>query len=175
MPKTYDLIGTTTLSTAVSTFTVTLPSTYTDIQIKASLRSSGPNFISGSYLTLNTDTNTTRYSRATIYDEDGGIGAELSFGGGSSQQFGAVMASQTPANTFTAVTVDLINYQSTTTKTYLSFSTGQRQGGATRNIWRNTHGYNQTTPISQLSFIDMSSGGAFIIGSSISIYGIKKA
>jgi hypothetical protein len=174
MPSTYDLIGTTTLSTAVSTFTVTLPSTYTDIQIKASLRSSGPNFISGSFLTLNTDTDTARYSRATMYDEDGAIGAEMGFGNGTSQQFGAVLASSTPANTFTAVTVDLINYQSNTTKTYLTFSTGQRQGGPTRNIWRNTHGYNQTTPISQLSFID-TSGGAFIIGSSISIYGIKKA
>ena len=173
MPSTYDLIGTTTLSTAVSTFTVTLPSTYTDIQIKASLRSSGPNFISTSFLTLNTDTTTSRYSRATMYDEDGAIGAEMSFGSSTSQQFGSVLASSTPANTFTAVTVDLINYQSTTKKTYLSFSTGQRQGGPTRNIWRNTHGYDQTTPISQVSFID--TAGNFIVGSSISIYGIKKA
>jgi hypothetical protein len=173
MPSTYDLISTTTLSSAVSTFTVALPSTYTDIQIKASLRSSGPNFIAASFLILNNDTDTTRYSRATMYDEDGAVGAEMGFGNGTSQQFGSVLSSSTPANTFTAVTVDLINYQSSDRKTYLSFSTGQRQGGPTRNIWRNTHGYNQTTPISQLSFVD--TAGNFIVGSSISIYGIKKA
>lgn len=173
MPSTYDLIGTTTLSSAVSTFTVSFPSTYTDIQIKASLRSNRAQLQSGSLITLNSDTDTSRYLRASMYDEDGGIGTELSFGGGSSQQFVAVMASLTPANTFTAVTVDLVNYQSAQRKTYSSFASGQRQGGPTRYIWRNSHGYNQTTAISQLSFIDGSS--TFVIGSSISIYGIKKA
>jgi hypothetical protein len=173
MPITYELISTTTLSSAVVTFTVSLPSTYTDIQIKASLRSDRASFASGIFHALNTDTDSARYSRVVMYDEDSAIGTEVIKGGGTSSQMGAVIAASCPANTFSATTVDLLDYQSSLSKTYLNFTTSQRQGGPTRYIWRSAHNYNQTAPISQFSFTD--TNGSFVAGSSISIYGIKKA
>jgi hypothetical protein len=175
MPVTYDLISSTTLGSASNTITLELPSTYTDIQIKASLRSDRAANGSNAYFYLNNDTSSGNYSRAIMYDEDGALGTEVVlFGvGGTARQFAAVMAASTPANTFSSVTVDLINYQSSIAKTFSIWCSGQRQGGATRIIWRNTHGYNQTTPVTQFSFVDVN--GNFIAGSTVSIYGIKKA
>jgi hypothetical protein len=108
-----------------------------------------------------------------MYDEDGAIGTEIIIASTAARQIGACLAASCPANTFTPVTFDLINYQSSLPKTSLSFVTAQRQGGPTRFIWRSTLSYNQSTPVSQFSFTDTL--GNFIVGSSISIYGIKKA
>lgn len=174
MPNTYDLITTQTLGTAAATIAISIPSSYTDIQIRTSLRSSRTALIDGVFIYFNADSNTANYNRLTFYDEDGALGSEVGRGNGTSQQWGGVMAASIPSGIFSNGVIDLINYTSNAVKSFNTYQSGQRTGGATRNIWSNYMNWTGTATITTVTLIFPSSSN-FIAGSSVSVYGIKKA
>lgn len=174
MPNTYDLISSTTLTNAVSAFTVSIPSNYTDIQIRASLRSTRSGYAIGNlHLNINGVTSSS-YGRITIYDEGGAIGGERQpVGNSSSAQIGGIAAQNLSSSYFTNVLVNLQNYANSLKKTMDTVTSIQAQGASTRYIWRNAMVFDSTNVISNISFVDTTA--TVDIGSTISIYGIKKA
>jgi len=175
MPNTYELITTQATSSLVSTITVSIPTGFTDIQIRTSFRSTRAGLIDGVGIYFNSDSNTANYNRLTFYNEDGGLGSEIARATSSSQQMGAVLAGSIPVTTqFSNGIVDLINVSSSARKSFNTYQSGQRTGGATRNIWSNYMNWTGTAAISTVTF-QVATGPNFAIGSSVSVYGIKKA
>jgi hypothetical protein len=173
MPNTYDLISTTVLTSAASIIRGTLPSTYTDIQIRASLRSVRATNIDGFEIYFNTDS-ANNYGRIALYNEDGANSQETQrIGSSTGKQIGGLPAANLASSLFNQATVDLLNYSSNAKKIFYSYHSTQRTGGSTRNIWRTAGVWDNTSPITQFTFVGFN--GNLEAGSAISIYGIKKA
>ena len=174
MPNTYNLITTQTLGSAAATIAVSIPSGYTDIQLRLSLRADRAALADGPFIYFNADTNTANYNRLTFYDEDGAQGSEVARGTASSRQMGAVPAASSPANQFGNGIIDLINYTSSAVKSFNTYLSYQRTGGPTRYIWSNYMNWTGTSVISTVT-LGTNNSSNYIAGSSISVYGIKKA
>ena len=173
MPNTYDLISTTTLTTAVAAFTVSLPSTYTDIQVRLSARSTRGTTIDAMELNFNGDSGS-NYGRICAYNENGVNAGEIIKNSNSTgKQIGGAPAASLASNIFGQTTIDLLNYSGNARKIWYSYHSTQMTGGATRNVWRTTGNWSGTAPIT--SFTIRMGNGNVETGSAISIYGIKKA
>lgn len=174
MPNTYDLITTQTLSTATTTLSVSMPTGYTDVQIRLSLRSTRATTNDSLLMYFNSDNNTANYNRLLFYDEDGAVGSEISQGTSSSFQIGAFPGTSMASLLFTTGVVDLINYGSSARKSYNSFNAWQRTGGPTRYIWNQYGNWTGTAAITTVNFTS-ANAAQVAAGSSVSVYGIKKA
>ena len=175
MPNTYDLITTQTLGSNSALITVSLPTSgYTDIQIRVSLRATrAGQAVDAPLIYFNGDSSTANYNRLTFYDENGGTGSEISKGTGTSQQLGAIPAATTNAALFSNGVFDLVNYLSSARKSFMTYTAMQITGGPTRYIWSNFMDYTSTSAISSFTFGTYNS--SYVSGSSVSVYGIKKA
>jgi hypothetical protein len=175
MPNTYDLITTQTLGSTSALITVSLPtSSYTDIQLRVSLRSNrAGQAADGGLIYFNGDSNTANYNRLTFYDEGGATGSEISKGTSTSQQLGTIPAATTNSALFNNGVIDLVNYLSSSRKAFMTYTAFQITGGATRYIWSNFMDYTSTSTITSATFGLFNS--SFVAGSSVSVYGIKKA
>ena len=175
MPNTYDLISTQTLVSSTSTFTVNLPTGYTDVQLRMSLRSNRSGQTADSILFyVNGDTAGANYNRIEFYDESGTLGSELIFGGSMGAQFGGIPAVNANAMLFANSIVDLPQYTSTNRKVITLYNSFQITGGPTRYIWHTNLNWTGTAPLTTVSIVS-GSASSLVAGSSISIYGIKKA
>jgi len=174
MPNTYELITTQTLASSAGSIAVSIPTGFTDIQLRLSLRADRASNAEGPFMYLNTDTNTANYTRLTFYDEDGGVGAEVARGTASSRQFGGIPAASMASNLFGTGVVDLPNYSSSAQKSFNTSLSFQRTGGPTRYIWNNIMSWTGTSAISTVTF-GTNNGSNYVAGSSVSVYGIKKA
>ena len=173
MPNTYDLITTQTLGSSSATISVFIPTGYTDIQLRISLRSTRAADVDNLYMYFNSDNNTANYNRLLFYDESGTLGSEISQGTSSSQQIGAIPAANLVGSLFNVGLIDLINYASSARKSYNTFTSMQRTGGPARYIWNQYNNWTGTATISTVVFL--ASFGSIAAGSSVSVYGIKKA
>jgi hypothetical protein len=173
MPNTFDLIATQSFS-GVSTASISVPATFTDIQIRASVRSNRSADSSNLYFYVNGDTSSGSYGRATLYNENGSNGGEIQPIGvtSSTPQMGAQPAANMSSNLFTNICIDIPNYAGSIKKTYQIYTSVQRQGGALRYIWRNLGIWNSTSPITSIAIFDPLS--TFGSGTQVSVYGIKK-
>jgi hypothetical protein len=170
----YDSIATTTVSTAVSSITFSsIPSTYTHLQLRATLRTSD----SGSYagdivIQFNSDTGT-NYSNHILY----GNGSSAGAAGASSQSKNYTIFTSTAiagASYFGAAIVDVLDYANTNKyKTIRSLSgadynntNGQVRFGSS--VWLNT---NAVSTITLTDYV----GTNFAQYSSFALYGIKGA
>ena len=173
MPSTYEPIATNTLGSDTSTVTFSsIPSTYTDLRIVASVRvaSASIDYFS---MRLNSDT-AANYS--LTYLQGFGLTASSSrFSSLSQGIIGWATSNTEPANQFNFLTVDLMNYSnSTTNKTYLT-----RSNDATNRVYSEVGLYRSTSAISSIVFGTWGAGtfGANNIkaGSTFTLYGIKAA
>ena len=174
MPITYDLITTQTLASSASIIAVSIPTGYTDMQLRLSLRSDRAAYADGPFIYFNADTNTANYNRLLFYDEDGALGSEVARGTSSSRQFGAMPAATSASGFFATGVIDLINYSSSAVKSFNTFLSFQRTGGPTRYIWNQYNNWTGTSAINTVTIGSNNSANIFT-GSSISVYGIKKA
>jgi len=174
MPNTYDLISTNVLTSSATVITGTLPSAYTDIQIRASLKSARTaSGIDGVEIYFNNDTTATG-GRICLYNEDGANSKEIqAIGSSTGKQIGGVPTALLANELFSQTTVDLLNYLSNAKKIFYSYHSVQRTGGATRNIWRTAGVWDSTAPITSFTLRNFNNN--FVAGSAVSIYGIKKA
>ena len=163
MAKTYEPIATTTIATAVSSYTFSsIPATYTDLVLANSIKLTlTPNAIA---IRFNSDT-TTNYS----YTYLAGDGSAASSGRGTSANGMQLDYITTTAN-FGSGRINVFNYANTTTyKTVVS-----RQDYAPAyvtayvGLWRKT-------PEAITSITIYPVGGNFEVGSTFTLYGIKAA
>ena len=161
MPKTYEPIATTTLGSAAASYTFSsIPSTYTDLVLIASIKYA----LSGEFskLTFNGDT-ASNYSSTYII----GNGSAASSGRSSSAAYIGVSYD---ANTETFT--DIFNVQnyanSTTFKTVLNrHSVAGTRAEALVGLWRKTP--------EAINSLTMTSSGNYAIGTTFTLYGIKAA
>jgi hypothetical protein len=159
MPATYDCIATTTLGSAQGSVTFSsIPSTFTDLVLVISTRTSGGNAMT---YQLNTDSTASNYSQTAL----GGDGSTAFSFRQSLNTLGAANSSA-----FNVYRFNFQNYSNTTTfKTVLA--SGGNASADVRSavsLWRNTSAINQI-------ILAMYSGETFQSGSTFTLYGIKSA
>jgi len=179
VPSTYDKIITYTAPSAQTSYTfTTIPSTYTDLVVVASLRADTVTFNNMNYplITYNGDTGA-NYSLTQIFERYYGSQQTLSdrASNANNMNLGPVATTSFGSGIFSAYFLQVQNYSNSTTyKTCLNrISTGgnltDMQGStASVGLWRSTSAITSLT-------ITASSSGKFVAGSTFTLYGIKAA
>jgi hypothetical protein len=168
--NTFSQIASTTLGSAASTIQfASIPSTYTDLKLIISGRSTRNQTDEGAYIYFNNDFSGTTGSYTLIYGN--GTSAVSTRGSNTFMQMADIPALTATSGLFGFIDINVMNYANTTTyKTYLSRNSTTATGsyvGAFAGLWRNT---------AAISTIDVQPGGGqWAIGTSVSLYGILAA
>lgn len=176
MPITYVLIASNVLtSTATSVTFSSIPNTYTDLEIRMSVRSSAAAQAGFLYVQPNGDTTTTNYSTSWLQG-DGTLASSnrwTTSSGFPGPVIDGVTGATSTTNTFSNIVVYLPSYLSTSTKQISSFAVSENNSSSA--VMRaNAHLYAGTTAISSLVIANQA-GPNFEIGSSFWLYGIKNS
>jgi hypothetical protein len=173
MANTYELIASNVLasSTASVTFSA-IPSTYTDLVLRASMRDDINNDFTGNPLTFNGNTSSI-YSRTQLRG-NGATAASVR----ASNAANIDLASLTPgtqiaANTFNSLEIYIPSYTLSQNKPLSTFAVGEANV-TTAYIVINAAIFATTTAISSITLTD-GVGGNFVSGSSFYLYGIKNS
>ena len=173
MPVTYNLIASNTLTTSAASVTFSaIPGTYTDLVLKASIRSArSANFYSLKLIINGTTTSV--YSRT--YLNDGG-GTPLSGRNSASTEiftYESINANTSTSNTFANVEFYLPNYTSSSNKPNSYFGTAETNATvASMSVQANLVQITSAITSLEFSFPDASN---LMSGSSFFLYGIKSS
>ena len=165
MASTYEMIATTTLSSAGTVTFSSIPGTYTDIVLISSAKNSSGS--AGTYqIVLNSDTGA-NYSATYLLGN--GIAASSARFTGNNVAYTS-RSSGSSSTEFSPGIVHFMNYSNTTTyKTLLSRGNeASSTAAAFANLWRST------AAITSIN-LQQPGGGNFAAGSTFTIYGIKAA
>ena len=171
MANTFELIASSTLASASSTIDFTsIPGTYTDLCLKASLRSSDAAAFVNYTLKFN-GSGGTAYSVKVLYGS-GSAATSASSSGAAAGDYGFQDGAGATASTFANVEIYIPNYAGSN---YKYWSTDQVQennataayAGLLAGLWSNTAAINQVTLTS--------SAGNFVTNSTAYLYGVKNA
>lgn len=169
MPVTYTPIATLSSTGSTATFSFTsIPSTYTDLVLSLSLRSSFAISAHDTLIRVNGSTSTL-YSRTRLQ----GDGSSATSSRNTSQTgfySGQVEGANTGSGIFSTQIVQLMNYSNTTTfKTFISRNnTPTDFTDAIVGLWRSTSAINQIDILN-------ADGSNWVSGSTATLYGIKSA
>jgi hypothetical protein len=172
--STYTPLYSQTLSGNTTSVTFSnIPTTYTDLRIVASLRSTRSALWDSLSLRFNSDASST-YSGTNLQSNSS---SNMTSGRESNSVLtftGNFPAASAPSSVFGLITVDILNYSNTTTnKTYLA------KGNATLNATNNDLElisllYRNLSPITSITLLSQTSS-SFVSGSTFTLYGIKAA
>ena len=177
MPSTYTLISSNVLASSAASVTFSaIPSTYTDLVVRASLKATNTNTVtSAGYITFN-GTGGTVYSRTDIQtlSNSNAPTSSRSSNGSEIQSLIIDSANAAFANTFNSTEIYIPSYTVSQNKPVSIYSvaemnntTGYDLMNATAGLWRNT------SAITSITFYPQSA--SFEIGSSFYLYGIKNS
>lgn len=171
MATTFTLISSNTLSASAASITFSsIPSTYTDLCLKFSARSTGGDFYSR--LEFNSDT-ANNYS-AIILRGTGSAAASLTNASRANTTiYSGVNNSSYTAGTFANGEIYIPNYNSSSSKQIGSFAV-MENNGATSYMATNAGLYRGTSAITSLQLL-IDSGFSFDVDSSFYLYGISKS
>ena len=165
MANTYELIASQLLTTTTASITFSsIPSTYTDLKIVASVRSNGA---SEDYSSISINGVTTGFT--SIYVQGNGSSASS---GSLARWGGNYSAANNTANTFGSAELYFPNYLSSTYKSYSVDNVTETNGttayaGLVAGLWSNT---------SAISSITLTAnGGSYVAYSNFYLYGIKNS
>jgi hypothetical protein len=164
---TYELIETKTLGSTQSAITFTsIPQTYTDLYVLASLRSNRGGDILD-ILTLGFNSSTSNRTSRELNGDNGGVSTFTNTNG----RIGLINADSSTANTFSSFAIYIPNYTSSAFKT--ASVEGVLENNASRGI-ENLESFlwSETAAITTLT-LDLELAD-FISGSTVSLYGILK-
>lgn len=166
----FELITTITPN-AVSSFSFTsIPSTYKHLQIRATVRSNYSSTNMGFTVTFNGDT-AANYSYHTLSNTTGsavGSGATVSTSAYSGLSNPAGMST---ANTFSAMTWDILDYANTNKYKTSRITNGYLAAATTYGINHDGTSWRSTAAINQITFNVVV--GSVVTGTRFSLYGIK--
>lgn len=165
----YNLIATTTVGSggAASIDFTSIPATYTDLQIVASVRTDESNTFAALYIKFNN--NTSSYSSRMLFGNGVSAGSLTK----STTETVDINAASNTASVFTNLSVYIPNYAGGNNKSFSIDSAHEQNGTAayaemTGNLWSNTSAINQVT-------FYLASTFKFVQYSSVSLYGIKNS
>ena len=170
MPSTYTLISSNVLASSAASVTFSaIPSTYTDLVVRASTRSS---VAGGVFMQINGDTSSL-YSITRLR----GDGATTSSGltsNATNLYFGLDVYDTSTANTFTSQEIYIPNYTVAQNRAISNFLVQENNAASTNtNIDVESGLYRSTTAITSLTILKTSNN--FVSGSSFYLYGIKNS
>lgn len=170
---TYTLIASNTLSASAASVTFSsIPSTYTDLVLRVSMRHDSAATLFNIDVRFNGDT-ATNYSRTFLT----GDGASPSSSRNTSSAFARILmadAATATANTFASGEIYIPNYTASTNKPLSSFN-AQEDNSTTAYITANAALWQNTAAINQISIFPATSSGNFVAGSSFYLYGLKNS
>jgi hypothetical protein len=172
MPSTYTLIKGETLASSAASYTFTaIPSIYTDIVVRASMRAdSAARLEDPPQLSFNTGS-ISRTSFRSQYSS--GVVQSFFSTAASPQGIGFVDAADSTANTFGSVEIYIPNYSSTSlTKPFSSIAMAENNAAQSHG-WVQASYLNTTSAISSITIA--AAFGNWVIGSSFYLYGIKNS
>lgn len=172
MPVTYQLIASNVLSSNVASITFSaIPSTYTDLVLRASVRKNQATTATEFYIKPNSDSGS-NYSFTMVYGT-GSVATTSSF---ASNTNGLLIryidGTSNTANTFSSSEIYIPNYNSTATKPISSFSV-EENNTTSATMAVQAHLYAGTSAITSL-LIGVPSL-TILAGSSFYLYGIKNS
>jgi hypothetical protein len=164
---TYNLIASNSVgSGGAGAFTFSsIPSTYTDLQIVASLRDTSASASSAVYLSFNGVSS--GYSTKNLYGNGGSVNTNSSSTGYS----GETDASTAAANTFSNLSIYIPNYTSSNTK---SVSVDNAMEDYTTTAYLNLIAWNSTTTAA-ITSVTLTPATLFVQNSTFYLYGIKNS
>jgi hypothetical protein len=177
MPSTYQLIsGTTTTSNASSYTFTSIPSTYTDLILRTSIRSQFTGAVDFN-ITINGDTSSTLYSSVVLYAFGGSPTSAIYSSRNQWEVQNSLESNSATANTFGSIEVYIPNYRAAINKAagtsivaednatgFSGSGSGNAMVGTAAHQWRNTAAITSLTIASP-----------FLSGSSFYLYGIKNS
>lgn len=164
---TMTLISTVTLGSAAANIELTsIPGTFTDLLITASLRSAWANNIEGLLVAFNGSTSNFTWRNLE------GNGSSASSGSSSVGRAGVINANSSTSNTFGSMRFYIPNYAGSTNKSYSVESVTENNATfswqeLTAGLWSNT------AAITSIRFTP-DQGNNLLTGSTMSVYGILK-
>ena len=173
MPSTYTLISSNVLSTSAATVTFSsIPSTYTDLMLKASVKTTSTSATGDFWIRLNSSTSSYSYNRLWSAG-GGGFGAEVSNGDYSGfYTANANGSSALVANIFANGEYYIPNYAGSNRKLASQFMVQERNNSLAY-IETYAHLSDITAAITSLTIIP--NGTDLASGSSFYLYGIKNS
>jgi len=166
MPATYESIATTTLGSAVQTFTFTsIPSTYTDLRLI--ITASATTGTIDTWLYMNNDTGT-NYSQT--YVGGAGTSAASARSSNTAQPYDTNLSSISTIPCL--ITHDIFSYAGSTNKTWLTTVSMDKNGSGV--VLRYVKLWRSTAAINRLDYT-AASGTTFAIGTTATLYGILRA
>lgn len=176
MANTYTLISSNTLGSDSASVTFnSIPSTYTDLNIRISARTNRSSGVpSGDQIIVRYNSDSaTNYSLVSLRG-NGVSGTSSEAGGGNdSSSFYYVAASGNTTNTFTSGEIYIPNYTSTASKQVM-FNAFDETNGTSVYMVQSAQLYRGTSAISSIVFTPKF-GTAILAGSSFYLYGIKNS
>jgi hypothetical protein len=165
-----ELISTQVLSSTSTSVTFSsIPSTFKHLQIRATLRAATSSLaLTDLYLRFNGDNTSANY-RGHILTANGTSVASSDYGSGG-VGLGEIITSTAAASQFTAINIDILDYQGTKNKT--SRALAGLPESTTKRISLGSHLWMSTATVSSLVLSD-TFGSGFVTGSRFSLYGIK--
>lgn len=169
MALTYTLISSSVLSSNAASVTFnSIPSTYTDLVIKMSVRGNAGAYSSGYSLGFNGGAGGASWTYRRLYGYDSTAGSDTGYG--SIPYF--ITGTATTADTFSNEEIYISNYLSSTNKSFDGSHTAENNSTTNWSVSETANLWSNTTAISSLSVV---SSGNFVSGSSFYLYGIKSS
>lgn len=172
MANTFELIASSTLGSAQSTIDFnSIPSTFTDLCVKLSVRNSSANDRRILFVRFNGVTS--GYNDISVRGYNGTVASQLDNGGNNSIAIWDLPAANATSNTFGNIEIYIPNYASSNNKSVSADGVGENNSanGAIAGITAGLS--NITSAISSMSFF--CSPGDFVQYSTAYLYGVKNA
>jgi hypothetical protein len=174
MPNTFELIASSTLGSSASTIDFTsIPSTYTDLCLKLSLRTDYAGLYDEAIFRYNNDSTSPRYSYRTLL----GSGSGVTSGNNTGTSFGYLgrpNGTTSTASTFASFDLYIPNYSGTTWNKSSSLDYGMENNATAAELGLFANLYAQTTAINRITISSFYSAN-FVQYSTAYLYGVKNA
>ena len=172
MATTYELIKGETLASSAASYTFSaIPSTYTDLEIRCSLRTS--NATVDDYVQVQlAGVTANNYTDTYLYNRSGTAGSGSGSSTNSFYYAVAACGSSATSNTFSSAEMYIPNTFSAAYKQIASTFAVENNSTSSYTIDATANLFSNTSSISSVAFI--TSAGTFAAGSSFYLYGIKK-
>ena len=172
MPTTYTLISSEVLASSAASVTFSsIPATYTDLVVRAAVRSNFANTIELMLITINANSGSL-YSMTAVYGT--GVSPASDRDSGTSLNFDPAGAANNTANTFSNYELYIPSYQASQNKPVSSFTVTENNTSDNNRAQANAGLFRSTAAITSLSFAPRY-GTNFVSGSSFYLYGISNA
>ena len=170
MPNTYFKIASVTVgSGGASTIDFTsIPSTYTDLCVKGSLR--GANASWGDNIKVSLNGSTTSFTSREIYGESGATGSETL----TTRNVGVASGANATASTFGSFEFYLPNYLSSNYKSISMDSVSENNASTGYALWLTAGLWSNTAAVTQITFTP-NSATTWLQYSTATLYGIKSS